>query len=178
MALAPAEPIGSRSPPSAARTISVSAGGRVRLTTRIGGRSTRGGSSGGSSVDSVMPGPGRATAATVGNPFSTSATCTAQSVRGSSPNSRVPSSGSTIQVRAASTRLGVVGPFLGEDGVVGVRLAQPFQDEVVGAAVALVLELGGVEPAGGGLGPDLEQERRPLRSRCGGRRRDLPSPGG
>src|SRR5438132_13442532 len=82
MVLAPAEPIGRRSPPRAARTISVSAGGRVRLTTSTGARSTGGGSAGGETVDSVRHRAGRATAAAVGNPFSTRATWTDQSKRG------------------------------------------------------------------------------------------------
>src|SRR5207248_5743940 len=37
------------------------------------------------------------------------------------------------------------------------------QDEIVGAPVPPVLELGGIEPAGGGLRPDLEEERARLR---------------
>src|SRR5256884_92816 len=60
MVLAPADPIGSRSPPSAARTSSVSAGGRVRLTTSTGARSTAAGSFGGARVGNLLPPAGSA----------------------------------------------------------------------------------------------------------------------
>jgi hypothetical protein len=50
-----------------------------------------------------MENPGNATAPTVAIPSIASAMCTAQSVR-RSPNSRVPSSGSTIQTRLFASR--------------------------------------------------------------------------
>ena len=56
----------------------------------------------------------------------------------------MPSSGSTIQTRDADEPGGVVGAFLGQDRVVGVRLRQRGDDEVVRRPVALRLDLGGV----------------------------------
>src|SRR5205823_3635581 len=61
--LAPAEPIGTSSPPRAARTSSVTAGGRVRLTTSRGAPSGAGGTVGGRAVDRVRSRAGSATAA-------------------------------------------------------------------------------------------------------------------
>ena len=59
-----------------------------------------------------------------GMPSTTSATCTAQSVRPASPHSRVPSSGSTIHTRSRVEPRRVVLRLLGEDRVVGSVLAQ------------------------------------------------------
>ena len=56
-------------------------------------------------VDSSRSRPGRATAPTTGSPSRAMATCTAKSSRPGSPNSRVPSSGSTIQTRRRSRRV-------------------------------------------------------------------------
>ena len=57
-----------------------------------------------SAVDNTFPRAGRATAPAIGRLSTTRATCTAQSERGTSENSRVPSRGSTIQVRSAESR--------------------------------------------------------------------------
>ena len=59
-----------------------------------------------------------------GMPSTTSATCTAQSVRPASPYSRVPSSGSTIHTRSRVEPRRVVLRLLGEDRVVGPVLAR------------------------------------------------------
>ena len=68
--------------------------------------------------------------------FSTSATCTAQSVRPASPYSRVPSSGSTIQTARRVEACRIVLRLFREDRVVGSVLAQERQEHVVGLAVA------------------------------------------
>ena len=70
-----------------------------------------GGSTGGSPVESTTSRAGRATAPTTGAPPTDSATWTAQSDRPSSRNSRVPSSGSTIQRRPVARD--VFEPLLG-----------------------------------------------------------------
>jgi hypothetical protein len=105
---APAEPIGTRSAPMSSARPSTNAGGRVRLTAIRGRSPVRGGTAGGEPVLNVVARPGCATApATRSPPFSDlahSATCTAQSSRGGSENSRVPSRGSMIHTRAAESR--------------------------------------------------------------------------
>src|SRR5215475_529949 len=113
---APAEPIGTTSPPTASATASSTAGGRVRLATmRIGppaaAEPDRGGYAGGKSVPSTRSWSGSPMAAAASwygafDDRTHSAMCTAQSDRPSSPNSRVPSSGSTIQSRSAFSRAG------------------------------------------------------------------------
>src|SRR5438128_1165190 len=104
IAFAPADPIETSSAPRVATSRSASAGGRVRLTTTRGRPLVDGASAGGAALERTRPRAGSATAPAAGSPSMTSATCTAQSVRGGSPNSRVPSRGSTIQTRAASRR--------------------------------------------------------------------------
>src|SRR5580693_6951998 len=82
----------------------MNSGGLVRLTRR---RSVPGGEAGvftGSAVDRTLSWAGSATAPADSSPRSHNATCTAQSVRPGSPNSLVPSSGSTIQTRSADNR--------------------------------------------------------------------------
>ena len=108
MALAPADPISTSSPSRASHTARASAGGRERLTT-IRGRSGTGGRSAtgaGRAVERVQPSAGRATAPTTGSPATARATWTAQSVRGGSEYSRVPSTGSMIHVRSVVPRSG------------------------------------------------------------------------
>ena len=61
---------------------------------------------------------------------------TAQSVRPSSPYSRVPSSGSTIQTRSASRRRLVVDALLGEHRVVGPLGREPLHQQLVRVGVA------------------------------------------
>ena len=104
MALAPAEPSVISSASSAWAMMTAAAGGRDLLTTRRGCPLCGAGRSGSGSVHSVCPTAGSATAPAVGTPFSTRATCTAQSDRPGSEYSRVPSSGSTIQTRSADKR--------------------------------------------------------------------------
>ena len=58
----------------------------------------------------VTPWAGSATAPATRSPDCHSATCTAQSLRPSSENSRVPSSGSTIHTRSALNRTGLSTP--------------------------------------------------------------------
>ena len=99
---------------------------------------------------------------------STSATCTAQSVRPSSPNSRVPSSGSTIQTREADEPHRVVGALLGQHRVVGVRRRQRRHDEVVRRPVARGLDLGGVGAGGVHGGAQRHEELARLGGDGGG----------
>ena len=104
IAFAPADPISTSSASSCSATASAAAGGRERLTIMRGGVAPVSGIATGSAVDNVMPSPGRATAPTTGLPSTTIATWTAQSDRGGSENSRVPSTGSMIHVRSALKR--------------------------------------------------------------------------
>src|SRR5918994_1539743 len=106
MALAPADPSGTSDPPRAAATRPAETGGRLRLSSTPGGPVHRAGAGGGGEGARGRPRAGSAPAPATGDPATTRATCTAQSVRGSSPNSRVPSSGSTTQTRSASSRAG------------------------------------------------------------------------
>src|SRR5215471_7263026 len=108
-AFAPAEPSGISVTLISLLSRSRKAGGRVRLTTT---RSLppgpadpfTGGTTGGAVVAITSPWAGSATAPAVSAPRSQSATWTAQSVRPGSPNSLVPSSGSTIHTRSAASR--------------------------------------------------------------------------
>ncbi len=108
MTLTPAEPIGTSSASSSAASASTKAGGRVRETAMRGRSDVRWGTTGGAAVLNVSPKAGCATAPATSSPpdsfASHSATCTAQSSRGTSENSRVPSSGSTIHTRLADRR--------------------------------------------------------------------------
>ena len=117
--LAPAEPIGTSSAPICSASTSTKAGGRVRLTAMRGRSLVRGGTTGGSAVLKVVAIPGWATAPATRSPSSQSATWIAQSSRGGSEYSRVPSSGSTIQTRSLVEPDLVVLALLAEDGVVG-----------------------------------------------------------
>src|SRR5215469_5753418 len=105
-ASAPAEPSGTNVTLIASPSRSRKAGGLVRLTTTRSGlpASRAGGIAGGAVVASTWPWAGSATAPAVSAPRSQSATWTAQSVRPGSPNSLVPSSGSTIHTRPAASR--------------------------------------------------------------------------
>ena len=94
-----------------------------------------------------------------------SATCTAQSSRGGSENSRVPSSGSTIQTRSRVEPDLVVLALLGQHGVARSVLGEQLHEQLVGGQVAGVLELAALEPlladleqaAAGGLGQPARQ---------------------
>ena len=111
-----------------------------------GGPSHGGAGGGAGCVPRVMPRAGRATAPAATTPSMASATWTAQSARPRSLNSRVPSTGSMIQTRAASSRAQVVTPLLGQDGVAGrCLLAEQLHQQVVGAQVAFVPDVHRVE---------------------------------
>src|SRR6478735_4390134 len=97
--LTPAEPIGTSSASSSSASALTKAGGRLRETAIRGRLEVLGGTTGGWPVLNVSPSAGCATAPATSSPSFHSATCTAQSSRGGSENSRVPSSGSTIQDR-------------------------------------------------------------------------------
>ena len=106
----------------------------------------------------VSPSAGCATAPAVRSPRSPPprshrATWTAQSSRGGSENSRVPSSGSTIHTRVGAEAHLVVLALLGQHRVVGAVLGQQPHQQLVGGGVAGVLELAPLEP----LAADLEQ---------------------
>ena len=132
-AFAPAEPSGTSIAPVRSASCCTKSGGLVRLTTYLSwpraeaeplaaaagracaatGRVPAGQawpparpSPGRSAVLRTRPCAGSATAPAVSSPRSHSATCTAQSVRPGSPNSLVPSSGSTIHTRSALSRAG------------------------------------------------------------------------
>src|SRR5450755_3770181 len=104
-ALAPAEPSGTSTAPSRSASRCTNSGGRDLLTSRRSGSATGWGAIG-RAVLSSRSCAGRATVPAVSSPRSQRATCTAQSVRPASPNSRVPSSGSTIHTRLADSRAG------------------------------------------------------------------------
>ncbi len=106
IAFTPAEPIGTSSVPSFATSLSTQAGGRVRETDSRMGPDARGASVGGSPVANKRPSAGNATAPTAATPATAKATCTAQSNRGGSPYSLLPSNGSMIQTRSRSSRMG------------------------------------------------------------------------
>ena len=89
-------------------------------------------------VESNLSCPGSATVATLGMPLNASATCTAQSVR-PSPHSRVPSSGSTIHTRSRVEALGRVLRLLRQHRVVGTRVGEPSEDQLVAEPIAFVL---------------------------------------
>ena len=91
------------------------------------------------------------------------ATWTAQSVRPGSPNSRVPSSGSTIHTRCAVEAREVVAALLGQDGVAGGLGLEQLHEQVVGRPVALVADV--VPGRTGQVVPDLERAARPPRWR-------------
>ena len=101
----PADPIGTSSPRGLGGSPRVTAGGRVRLTT-IRAPQAR------AAPPAVLPRRSKhhvagrqCNGARTANMLSMArATCTAQSQRPCSPNSRVPSRGSTIQTRCASRR--------------------------------------------------------------------------
>src|SRR5689334_5303290 len=96
--------MGNSSPPNESATADACSVGRVRLTSTRGGRFSGGSSGNGPVVDNVSPSAGSATAPATRSPSSTSATCTAQSSRGGSEYSRVPSRGSMIQTRRFVSR--------------------------------------------------------------------------
>ena len=138
MVLAPAEPMYTNSASSSAATASASGGVCERLTTRRRRPEARCGACGAGSVVITRSRAGSATADATTSPSSMSATCTAQSVRPSSPNSRVPSSGSTIQTRLAPILARVVDALLGEHGVVGALLGEQLHEQLVRGPIALV----------------------------------------
>src|SRR6478752_5552113 len=104
MTLTPAEPIGTSSASISLASACTNSGGRLRETAIRGRAAVLGGTTGGRPVSNVSPWAGRATAPAVRSPSCHSATWTAQSSRGTSENSRVPSSGSTIQTRLLVSR--------------------------------------------------------------------------
>ena len=109
-----------------------------------------GGTYGGSAVLKVSPSAGWATAPAVRSPRDHSATCTAQSSRGGSENSRVPSSGSTIQTRSARESAALSLRFqrlLGEHGVIGPVLGQQPHQQVVGGRSPASLSSRPVSPS-------------------------------
>ena len=132
MALAPADPSVISSPSSSRRSASPRPG-RLRLTTTDGAR-PRGGRWGrrwpGSGPGRA--GPRRRRRGRRRRP----APCTAQSVRGTSPNSRVPSRGSTIHTRSAASRAGSAAPSSGQDRAVGAA-QRGGASELVRRAIAL-----------------------------------------
>jgi hypothetical protein len=77
---------------------------RVRLTTRRSGPGARTPKRGGSAVDRTVPNAGSATAPATAWPPTERQTWTAQSERPGSPNSLVPSRGSTTQTRWRPSR--------------------------------------------------------------------------
>src|SRR5215831_10597279 len=129
-AFAPAEPSGSSVTLISSPSRSRKAGGLVRLTTtrsRAPGPAAplAGGAAGGAVVASTWPWAGSATAPAVSAPRSQSATWTAQSVRPGSPNSLVPSSGSTIHTRSAASRARSSRPSSDSTASPGRRAASP-----------------------------------------------------
>ena len=109
-------------------------------------------------VLNVSPSAGCATAPATRSPSCHSATCTAQSSRGGSENSRVPSSGSMIQTREALEADLVVGRLLAQHRVVGAVLAQHARQDLLGGRVAGVLEGPALEAALVGRGAHLEED--------------------
>ena len=159
IAFAPAEPIGTSSPPSSLGERSTNRRAAASVTDDDAGpaRRWRDGGRGGrceASAPRRAARPRRRRA----RRRPTSATCTAQSVAPGSPNSRVPSSGSTIQTRLASRRP-VVLALLRQHGVVRVGLLKPADEQLVRAPVA-----GRSEPPPG---------RRRTRAPAGSRAADL-----
>ncbi|MCY1377857.1 hypothetical protein D9M69_654520 [compost metagenome] len=96
--------MGTSSASSSSASAWTNAGGRVRETAIRGRGAEPAGTTGGAPVLNVSPSAGCATAPATRSPSCQSATWTAQSSRGGSENSRVPSSGSTIQTLAAVSR--------------------------------------------------------------------------
>ena len=129
----PAEPSGSRTAPARSASRWMYSGGLVRLTTM---RSCPGpaavagapwGVAGMFAVLRIRPWAGSATAPTLRSPRSQSATWTAQSVRPGSPNSLVPSSGSTIQTLLADSRAGSSRPSSDSTASAGRSVASSAQ---------------------------------------------------
>ena len=161
----PAEPIGTISASSSSARPGVNDGGRLRETAIRKRSEVRSGTTGGRPVLNVSPITGWATAPAVSSPESgpvrsQSATCTAQSSRGGSENSRVPSSGSTIQTRSASQAGLVVLALLAEHRIAGTVLREQAHQQLVGGAVAGILQLAALQA----LAADLEQ---PVTGRVG-----------
>ena len=102
-----------------------------------------GGSGGGGEVPARVVAPEATPPAEDGRP-PTSADVDRPIGTGGSPNSRVPSSGSTIHTRAAESRALVVPALLGQNGVGRHRAAEPTHEELMRASVALALERGRV----------------------------------
>src|SRR3954453_15712792 len=100
----PAEPIGISSASISFARACTNSGGRLRETAIRGRVAVLGGTTGGSPVSNVSPSAGSATAPATRSPSCQRATWTAQSSRGTSENSRVPSRGSTIQTRLVVSR--------------------------------------------------------------------------
>ena len=92
----------------------------------------------------VRPRAGRATAPATATPSMASATWTAQSVRPASLNSRVPSTGSTIQTRSCVEPPQVVAALLGQHRIAGSLPGQQVHQEQVRLAVAGVAGAAGV----------------------------------
>ena len=97
-----------------------------------------------------------------------SATCTAQSVRPSSPNSRVPSSGSTIHTRSAPSRTGSSAASSDSTASSGWAAGEGGDDEVVRRPVALGPEVGGIGAGCVHRRPQRDQELARLGGDGGG----------
>ena len=124
----------------------------MRLTAIRTGPPEATGTPGGGSVTQQLAEAGSATAAAVSSPADHSATCTAQSCRPGSPYSRVPSSGSTIQTRSASSRRGSSAASSLKTTSSGRSAASDVEDRLLGGGVPGVPEgAAGREPAGAQL---------------------------
>ena len=141
IALAPADPSRTASASSAFATTAAAYGARVREVTRRGRSRWTSAIGGGGSVENVTPSAGRLTAPARKPPDAHSATCTAQSHRPGSPNSRVPSSGSMIHTRSLIEPPRILQTLLGEHGVVGADPGQLVGQEALAGGVAAVHHL-------------------------------------
>ena len=164
--LTPADPIGTSSASSSAASASTKAGGRVRETAMRGRSDVRSGYDGwrggaerlaerglgdgaGDQLAAVLPTARR------GRPSRRAAT---------SENSRVPSSGSTIQTRLAeSLRLVVLPPSSDRTASSGRCVGEQLHQQLVGGQVAGVLELAALETLAAHLEQPLARDgRQPL----------------
>ena len=125
------------------------------------------------------PGPAGPPRRPPARPPMTRATCTAQSVRGGSPNSRVPSRGSTIHTRSAPSRTGSSRPS--SDSTASPAASRSARRSMISTWARrspCVLEGGGVGPVGHQPRPQLHQQlaglaghrrRQPVVAPCSGR---------
>ena len=155
--LAPADPIATVSPPSAATSPSVNAGGRLRETAIRGLGAVLGGTTGGSPVVNVCPEPG------LGDRPGGQVALAVVALPQRDVDGPVVARG-LGELAGAVERVDdpdpvagepdlVVLALLGQHGVARPVLGEQLHDQLVGGAVAGVLELAALEP----LLPDLEQ---------------------